>query len=159
MTTNQRDASVPPPWLDDPDAPPTAEELAMLAELGDGFDESETALASALRAAHSPVDLAGERNEQLIQQATSKLVRRGQVIRVAFGAASTVLAIAAAFALVIKPSLQLTHATELARCRTTQELFDEPFPRSGGSTARLDRISSSRERDLRENRFASWGVR
>lgn len=159
MSTNERDERVPAPWLDDPDAPPTAEELAMLAELGDGFDEHERELASALRAAHAPVDIAHDLNERLVREATAKLVRRGQVIRVAFGAASTVLAIAAAYALVVKPSLQMSHSIDLARCRTTQELFDEPFPRSGGSTARLDRISSSRERDLRENHFARWGVR
>ncbi|MFO0659336.1 MAG: hypothetical protein U0165_05835 [Polyangiaceae bacterium] len=158
MSTNERE-NPPSAWLDDPDAPPTAEELAMLAALGDGLDENETQLADALRAAHSPPELPLEVNEKLILQATAKMKPRGQLIRVAFGAASTVLALAAAYALVVKPSLQMTSASELAHCRSTQELFAEPFPRTGGSSSRIEKISASRERDLRENRFARWGVR
>ncbi len=45
--------------------------------------------------------------------------------------------------------------------RSTQDLFDAatPFPRSGGESARVDRIATARAADLRANRFASWGVR
>lgn len=49
----------------------------------------------------------------------------------------------------------------LIRARSTQDLFDAatPFPRSGEESARIDRIASSRAADLRQNRFAAWGVR
>lgn len=45
--------------------------------------------------------------------------------------------------------------------RSTQGLFDAatPFPRSGGESARVDRIATARAADLRANRFAAWGVR
>lgn len=45
--------------------------------------------------------------------------------------------------------------------RSTQELFDAatPFPRSGGESARVDRIATARAADLRANRFAAWGVK
>lgn len=44
---------------------------------------------------------------------------------------------------------------------TTTDLFDAttPFPRTGGESARVDRIASARAADLRANRFAAWGVR
>jgi hypothetical protein len=45
--------------------------------------------------------------------------------------------------------------------RSTSDLFDAttPFPRTGGESARVDRIASARASDLRANRFAAWGVR
>jgi hypothetical protein len=42
--------------------------------------------------------------------------------------------------------------------RSTQDLFSEPFT-PGQSSARIDRIASARGRDLRENRYAAWGLR
>ena len=45
--------------------------------------------------------------------------------------------------------------------RSTADLFDAttPFPRTGGESARVDRIAGARAADLRANRFAAWGVR
>ena len=43
--------------------------------------------------------------------------------------------------------------------RSTQSLFEEPFAPRGGASARIDRIAMARSSDLRENRFARWGVR
>ena len=42
--------------------------------------------------------------------------------------------------------------------RSTQALFDQPFER-GQATARADRIAVARTADLRQNRFARWGVK
>ena len=50
-------------------------------------------------------------------------------------------------------------AAPLLRSRSTQDLFPEPFPRGERASRRVDRIASARARDLRENRFAEWGVR
>lgn len=43
--------------------------------------------------------------------------------------------------------------------RSTAELFDAPFARQGGESARIDRIATARASDLRQNRYAMWGVR
>jgi hypothetical protein len=50
-------------------------------------------------------------------------------------------------------------APTIVAVRSTQTLFDAPFPRRGGESARIDRIARARGSDLRENRFARWGVR
>jgi hypothetical protein len=64
------------------------------------------------------------------------------------------LAIAAAFA------LRVTRVEEapLARTRSTEPLFDEPF-KPGEASARIDKIALARASDYRDNRFAKWGVR
>ena len=46
----------------------------------------------------------------------------------------------------------------LARARSTQPLFDEPF-KVGDASARIDKIAVARASDFRGNRFAQWGVR
>jgi hypothetical protein len=43
--------------------------------------------------------------------------------------------------------------------RSTQALFDAPFARTGGESARIDRIAMARAQDYRDNQFAAWGVR
>ena len=44
--------------------------------------------------------------------------------------------------------------------RSTDDLFGAaPFPRTGGESQRIDRIAMARASDLRQNRFAAWGVR
>ena len=50
---------------------------------------------------------------------------------------------------------------ELLRARSADGLFDAatPFPRHGEESARVDRIASARAADLRNNRFAAWGVK
>lgn len=50
---------------------------------------------------------------------------------------------------------------ELVTTRSTTELFDpmEKFPAKGGESARMQKIVSSRASDLRNNRFAAWGVK
>jgi hypothetical protein len=172
------------PWLDDPDAPPTAEELEAaraLAEAleGRGDDGLEAAgFASALRAAYDPRELDPARHETLLAKALGEraapVIRLDERRRVAarralrWGGATGVLAAAAAAALVLwpggrrEPSLDAVASVapppELAPSRSTQELFDEPFARSGGGSARIDRIAQARSRDLRQNRFRRWGV-
>jgi hypothetical protein len=158
-----------PHWLDDPDAPPTEEELAAAEALARALDDAgspEAAFAEALRAAHDPQDLPADRLDALVERALdAELPRqRGRVIRVAFGAAAAVLAMAAATLLFLRTQQTdspgaLPSAPTFAAARSAQDLFDEPFPRTGGTSARVDRIASARERDLRANRYAAWGVR
>lgn len=159
-------------FLEDPDAPPTDEELAAAEALALALEDTasdDAAFAEALRAAHAPHDLPADRLDALVERALeAELPRqRGRVIRVAFGASSAVLAMAAATFLFLRLQ-QADNATQapaassplaLARARSAQELFDEPFPRTGGNSERVDRIATARERDLRANRYAAWGVR
>jgi hypothetical protein len=52
-------------------------------------------------------------------------------------------------------------AAALVRVHSAEGLFDAatPFPRRGEESARIDRIASARAADLRQNRFAAWGVK
>jgi hypothetical protein len=53
-----------------------------------------------------------------------------------------------------------TIAAAFIPTRSTDELFGaQPFPRTGGESQRIDRIATARASDLRQNRFAAWGVR
>jgi hypothetical protein len=160
--------------LEDPLAPPTHEELAsaeLLRRALDGEDAHEdAALLEALR----PSDLA------TAQAATARAVERalaanadegtrpaagtprgpGRVIFVVFGAAGALAAAAAVLLLVTSvpaPPSSLGQDA-YARPRSTAPLFDEPFDTSA-TTARIDRIASSRGRELRDNRYAAWGAR
>jgi hypothetical protein len=50
-------------------------------------------------------------------------------------------------------------SSALAVSRSAADLFPEGIPKEGGTSDRVDRIAYARARDLRENRFARWGVR
>jgi hypothetical protein len=123
-------------------------------------------LAVALRAAWRPAPLDPLRNELLIARGLRRLKRRSPVLTVAT-IAVTITALAAGFALMIRPQGGLPNGTsaQVARplipARSTTALFDaaEPFPRTGGESKRIDRIAGARAADLRANRFSQWGVR
>jgi hypothetical protein len=48
--------------------------------------------------------------------------------------------------------------SQLAKPRSTVSLFSERFE-TEDTTARMDAIASARGRELRDNRYAAWGVR
>jgi hypothetical protein len=125
-------------------------------------------LAVALRAAWRPAPLDPLRNELLIAGGLRRLKRRSPVLTVV-SIAVTITALAAGFALIVRPdggrdaaerTAQVAHAP-LIPARSTTALFDvaEPFPRTGGESKRIDRIATARAVDLRANRFSKWGVR
>jgi hypothetical protein len=155
------------------DATPEAEELALATELREALAGGETradgsasaSLAFALRAAFQPSSLDASAHAAVVETAlASRAARpvmfparpRASVVRVAFGMVAGGLALAASvvFAVTWAPSSE----APLARARTTQALFSEPF-RAGEASARLDRIASARGADFRDNRFHAWGVR
>lgn len=155
--------------LDDPDAPPTAAELIEAEALRVALEvpaSEEARFGEALRSAFDPPPLAPERLSALVEQAVDAAAPklRGRVFRVVFGGVAAV-AMAAAAALFLRasgdghPGAGLAPAPSLLAARSSQDLFDEPFPRTGGTSDRIDRIASARARDLRENRYAAWGVR
>lgn len=122
---------------------------------------AEAELAVALRNAWAPRALDEAENAALVAKAiggAGQSSRRGVVVRVAFGASVSVLALAASVLLYLNVRETESPAAPLARTRSTQPLFSEPF-RPGEASARIDRIALARASDLRDNRFARWGVR
>ncbi|WP_437768727.1 hypothetical protein WMF27_11960 [Sorangium sp. So ce281] len=139
-------------------------------------------LAVALRSAWRPAALPELPGRALIDQAFRASPARGprRIAPVTMAALSTLAAAAAAVALIVgqireeRASVARAPATEAAapaaalaarplliEARSTAALFDPaaPFPREGGQTERIDRIAAARASDLRQNRYAAWGVR
>ena len=169
--------------LDEPDpgAPPTAEEIAAAEALRLALDEPRQANASAdfaraVSLAHAPRSIPAEEHRAIVEQAIERAEsRRGARVDRSFarrmaGPAVVAggLALAAAIALAIgttpfdrasAPRSSVSSTEPLVPVRSTQPLFREPFARAGGESARIDRIASARSADLRDNRFAAWGVK
>jgi hypothetical protein len=173
--------------LEDPFASASADELRESERLRQALEtgddgHADAALARALRSAVSPPSLPGkarERAEASVRlgpaapaasppSRSSAAEPRRNVVFVTFGALA--LAAAAGFALMLaRPSAEPSASAALAaasaapapallQSRTTGELFHERFEASA-TTARIDRITSARARELRENRYALWGLR
>ncbi|XYI01172.1 hypothetical protein ACMHYB_16035 [Sorangium sp. So ce1128] len=148
---------------------------------GDGARDDLAELAAALRAAWRPAPLPELRSRALIEAAlrAAPAPRARRIAPVTMAALSTLAAAAAAAALIFgelreeRASVARAPATPAAaavagaplppliEARSTAALFDPaaPFPREGGQTARIDRIAAARASDLRQNRYAAWGVR
>ena len=154
----------------DPDAPPSAEELAAAEDLRLALEDPAHANEDAelLRAvglaAHSAPALDPAAQHAAEQAALARFDQlkarrtRGTVLRVTFGL-GVAFAAAAALALVLgRPTPKPSAEVELVRVHSTQELFSQRFEPQGGESARIDRIAIARAADLRENRFARWGV-
>jgi hypothetical protein len=157
--------------LEDPFAPPSAEEgveSERLRRALDGTGEhADLALARALKAAHAPHAPSAAKLEHAA--APLKSARRN-VIFVRFGAALGAVAAAALVLLSLRASQRPTTAEHagfiaatpdlqtLAQSRSTAGLFANAET-AGEPSTRIDRIASLRERELRENRYALWGVR
>lgn len=154
--------------LEDPLAPPSEEELVESARLRDALDDGSSADARLLRALAAP--FSADPDDAVIERAlgaalppaSTAAAPRRNVIYAIFGAGSAVLAAAAAVALLIGTSREAapTAAGPAAYVtpHSTAPLFAERFE-TGDTTARMDLIASARSRDLRNNRYASWGVR
>ena len=80
-------------------------------------------------------------------------------MRLAVVTTTTVLALAASVVVWVSSAMTSSEGeAPLARARSTQSLFAEPF-KAGETSARIDRIAAARASDYRDNRFAKWGVR
>jgi hypothetical protein len=135
---------------------------------GEAQPGPEAELLRAVKLAAQPTPLAAERNEALIEAALrAPLRQRGPQLRriapLTMAALAGVAALAAGAALMFDRGLPApaSATAALVRARSADDLFDAttPFPRRGGESARIDRIASARAADLRQNRFAAWGVR
>ncbi len=146
----------------DPDAPPSAEELAAAESLREALEgrgdarHPDAELARALRHAVAPRAILPGDHRRILDRVVP-LERRRTTIFVAASAFAAAAAIVVAVTSL--GSRTDAPAAALAKPRTTQDLFDAPFPREGGTTDRIDAIVASRTRDLRGNRWAKWGVK
>jgi hypothetical protein len=163
--------------LEDPFAEPSEEELAESARLRDALEQGSPheamATLAALRAAFATAAPSEPRTDSSIAQAVDAALggrpaapapakRQSNVVYVVFGAASAALAAAAVAVLFLgsasHSASDTTLARDFAKPRSTTHLFSERFE-TGDTTARMDAIADARSRDLRDNRYASWGVR
>jgi hypothetical protein len=159
------------------DATPSAEEQIEATRLRDALADprepgaaapSAAHLARALRSAFSPAPIDEAEHRAIIARALAtaasggaeviSLRRRSTTLRVAFGLVAGGLALAASITVVVTSAPPHASEAPLARARTTQPLFNEPF-KAGETSARIDRIASARASDFRDNRFSKWGVR
>jgi hypothetical protein len=152
--------------LEDPFAAASPEELVESERLrqaleGQG-DHQDLRLARALAAAFAP-NLERPLPEPELEPKT-RVRRSGQVVFYRFAAVATALAVAAAVLLRVTPELRTSSAPApdlaslaLAQSRSTAALFRADS--AGAPSERIDRIASVRSRDLRDNRYALWGVR
>jgi hypothetical protein len=117
-------------------------------------------LANTLRHAHHPHDLASAREAAL----RTDIWRRRRLLQLRMAAyAATVLAagLGIIWGKARQPDVLSRDASvpyALIGSRSVAPLFDIAERRST-ATERIDRIYSMRSRDLRHNRFATWGVR
>jgi hypothetical protein len=155
--------------LEDPLAPPSAEEVTQSERLREALEgraehdhlELVQALSAAARSAEAPAP-----RVDVTQALGAKPAARGRLIYVAFGATTAVLAAAAAFALVVGTmtrseapvAASVQQPAPLSTSRSSAPLFQDRFT-TEETTSRIDRITSVRERELRQNRYVAWGVR
>ena len=136
------------------------EELELAAKLSRELDADP--LVAALHAAWSPTPLSEVEHRAIVEKALPPAAPRrddgGRVIRVRFGMVAGVVALAASVFVWMSAQSSGSAEVPLARARSTQPLFGEPF-KSGDASARIDKIAIARASDYRDNRFAKWGVR
>ncbi|MFO0613706.1 MAG: hypothetical protein U0414_14020 [Polyangiaceae bacterium] len=123
-------------------------------------------LARALRLAYAPTSI-DELTHQRVLAAGLKTATRTAARRTVAGAVFVLVAAAAAIVGLyvqrrgVDPSTA-SRATRapLIEARSSQELFDpmKPFDREKGTTERVDKITTTRDAELRDNRFNAWGV-
>jgi hypothetical protein len=124
-------------------------------------DHALAELASALGAAARPAALDPRHNDRLVSAALSAAKRpRKNVVFVVFGAIGAAAALAASVLLMLRAAVpeRSREPAAYAVSRSTAPLFHEPF-QTAGTSDRVERIAWTRARELRENRFAAWGVR
>jgi hypothetical protein len=143
--------------LEDPLAEPSAEELAeaelLRRALDDSTEHPDAALARALKAAAAPEPVPAAAEARALRAA--KGTRRGSVVYVTFGVGAALAAVAASAALFLVPA---EPRPELAVSRSTAPLFGPEFA-TQSTTERIDRIARERARELRDNRYALWGLK
>lgn len=124
-------------------------------------------LARALRLAYAPTALDELSNQRLLTAGLKTPSRVAARRTVAVAVFALVAAAAAVVGLYVKrpnvdPStaMRTTPHTPLIEARSSFDLFDatKPFEREKGTTERVDKITTTRASELRDNQFNAWGV-
>jgi hypothetical protein len=155
--------------LEDPFAEPSAEELreaeGLRQALEEGGEHEHAALVRALTHALGGARLEPEAAERALDKALATPPAspraRSNLILVTFGVAASSLALAASVALVVgsaKRPESTVALRDFAPSRSLAPLLDADASQLTASE-RMDRVASVRARELRENRYAKWGVR
>lgn len=139
-----------------------AEALRLALERRAAHPDAE--LLEALEVAYEPEALRPGAHEAALAGALARRPGRAKtnVVYAAFGSVGVLAALAAGFVLFLKPldreARDLVAEPVLpAISRSSADLFDRAFER-GKTTERIDRIATARARDLRANRYLSWGI-
>jgi hypothetical protein len=154
--------------LEDPFAEASPEELAESERLRQALDgqgdHRDAQLARALSAAFSPSFAPPLVEPKSLPSAPPR--RSAQVIFYRFAAVASALAVAAAVLLQLtlasRQRANSAPAPDLATLALAQSRSTAAFFRADTESApseRIDRIASARSRELRDNRYALWGVR
>lgn len=158
--------------LEDPFAAPSSQELAESERLRQALegrvDHPNSGLIDALNAAYRPQRLVESaprlaRVAQLRPAQTRGGARRQRLVAVLLPCAAAAVLLLLAAPLLRQsvpnqaPVLADLPLLSLSQSRSTAPLFREDVP--SDPSDRIDRIASARARDLRDNRYALWGVR
>lgn len=126
-------------------------------------------LARALRLAYAPTAIDDVSHQRVLTNGL-KTPTRVAARRTVVGAVFVLVAAAAAvFGLYVQQpktnqdpatAMRATTRAPLIEARTSFDLFDpmKPFDRTGGTTERVDKITTTRASELRDNQFNAWGV-
>jgi len=137
--------------LAEPDEAELAEAEALRQALEHRGEVPEAALARALRHAVEP---ASELESRSAAQRALAVLPRSRFALAAVTA--TTVSLAAGLVLLLSPAAEPRAVPGLAESRSLSPLF--AGTQAGSESERLDRIVSVRSRELRDNRFARWGV-
>ena len=161
LTPHQSPAEV---QIEDPFAAPTDDEF-FAAEASRERIESDS-IDKLLCAAHSPRGLAPRVASNVRKAALSRMVDSRQPKNKAYWlvlSATTSVAVSALWwyssfwQLINKANVDREAHVTLVQSRTTGSLFSQPFNASTNSE-RIDKIATVRQKELRNNRFALWGL-
>jgi hypothetical protein len=149
----------PNEWDESLGPPPTEQERAESERLRRALEDPRAShpgaeLARALRAAVDPRPIDELSHRRILDRAVPKKARRVEVAMLFAAAAALVIG-----AVALGSRKHEAPGLALVKPHTTQGLFTEPFPREGKTSARVDAIALSRGRELRQNRWARWGLR
>jgi hypothetical protein len=153
------DASGAPGWEDDPDAPPSADEIAESERLRQELDDPsskhpDVALMRALRHAVEPRPIEAATHARILERVVPKPKRSTSFYYLLGG-----LAAAAGVVLYLQSASRLNAPQAMALELVKPHQSTEPLPKEGVGSIRVDTIVASRARDLRKNRYAKWGVK
>ena len=124
-------------------------------------------LARALRLAYAPTSIDEVTHQRILGAGLKTPTRIAARRTVAVAVFVLVAAAAAIFGLYVqrpdagpRPSTAMGPRAPLIEARSSMELFDamKPFDREKGTTERVDKITTTRASELRDNRFNAWGV-